>query len=265
MQQRDRAILVGASNTGKSTLASYLLAGFRTENPDARILVVDTKPRWRGTVLPNGSRPRRLYRDMVEGDTIPGAMVMQDMTDWPLCWDRDVNPSRTVIAQRIVMDWRDDSAEETAVLNFATDCIARFFATQKAKEPSLVYIDEGHDFYHNNGAPKGRSGSAIQRCYRAGREKGLASLTGFQRPTGLNIQLLTELNYCGLFRINAEDDAKRLREMGWPKNTPPPSYAQGHSFKLWRDGRPEAPRYELVPRAHGKYALAFHRDRKAAA
>jgi energy-coupling factor transporter ATP-binding protein EcfA2 len=236
----DRGILIGANGTGKSTLANYLLGEFRRDYPDGRIMVCDTKPRWRAERLADGTSPRRMYRPLAEGDSIPGAVSLQREADWPLAWDHDTNPTQTVIVQ-------DMESRPAQVVIMQTRLIERYFKTQKASRPSLLYIDEGHDFFHATSQARGAS-DIVQRCYRAGRERGLASLIGFQRPTGFNLQCLTEANYAALFRINNAADVKRLWDMGWPRDEGPPTYAEPHVFKLWREGRPEAPRFRLKVR-----------------
>lgn len=234
----DRAVLIGASGTGKSTLGRYLLSRFREDQPEgARILVLDTKPRWRGERLSDGTGTRRHYRNFVEGDYIPGAVVLQTMRDWPIAWHTDTNEVQTVIAQRI-------DGSQAANVRFQIQAAEAFFKSQRPKIPSLIYIDEGHDFFTPSATAIGGS-DIVQRSVRAGREKGLATLIGMQRPKGLNPQVLTELNKCYLFRINYQDDIKRLYEMGWPKHEPPPGYGEEHQFKLWQEGRPEAPAYRL--------------------
>lgn len=237
MHAADRGILIGANGTGKSTLAEYVLTSFRHEYPDARIAVLDTKPRWRATVLADGTSPRRLYKYLAKGDTIDGAMSCQSMRDWPMCWSRDVNPSGTVIAQRI----RGSHADN---VRFQTAFAERFFATQRASRPSLLYLDEGMDFFTSSASARGGS-DIIQRCFRAGRERNLATLIGVQRPISINLQCLTETSWCALFRINYASDVKRLYEMGWPPDVGPPAYDQPHSFRLWRNGSRTAPLYRL--------------------
>lgn len=240
----DRATIVGASGTGKSTLSNHLLKEFRADYPDARIMVCDTKPRWRGERLPDGRHARHLYKDFVKGDTISNAMVLSDPRDWSLAWHKDTNPSQTVVVQRL-------SGEDAVNLKFQLWAIRRFFYSTKASRPSLLYIDEGMDFFTVSGYPVGGS-DIIQRCYRAGREKGLTTLLGVQRPKNINMQLLTEMSYCALFRIDYEDDVKRLRDMGWPKDVPAPTYApdggETYAFRLKRSSKgPVAPAYRIVP------------------
>ena len=232
LRYRDRALLIGQTRSGKSTLAKYLLMDFQRtmsremkrgwERP--RILVVDTKPRWRGTATTSGKPTSRLYKRMVPGDILP-AVVLSDVRDWKLAWDPDLNPSGIVIAQNL-------KAEEHELVRFQVACITQFFESQYYKQPSLLYIDEGHDFFGANSTA--RYGTAIQRCFRAGAEKGMASCLGIQRPKTVNLQTLTESNVCYLFHIKFREDLKRLGEMGMPplSDSPP---AESHRFMFFRD------------------------------
>jgi hypothetical protein len=236
MRPADRGALIGANGTGKSTLAAYVLHHFRQENPHARICVFDTKPRWRAEYLSNGGSPRSYYKAFAPGDKIPGSMSLQRMRDWDLVWDPDVNPSQTVIVQNINVPHRFNVGFQTLVLE-------KFFATQRANRPSLAYLDEGMDFFTTSSSAYGSD--IVQRCFRAGREKNLATLIGAQRPKQINAQVLTETSWLSLFRINFAEDVRRLHEMGFPRNVGPPTYDQPHAFRLWREGRPVAPLYRL--------------------
>jgi len=161
LRAADRAILVGASGTGKSTLAAYLLDAWRADYPKSRIMVVDTKPRWRGTIQADGSSPKKLYSRMAKGDEIKGAVTLSSMNDWTLAWDRDVNPSQTVVVQRIQQGWKDRSATQAATVSFALACIERYYATASIKRETLLYIDEGHDFFTPNGSGWARNWANI--------------------------------------------------------------------------------------------------------
>ena len=237
LQAADRGILVGASRTGKSTLAEYLLREFRGEHPDARIIVLDTKPRWRASRLTDGTSTRRYYRDMAPGDTIANSVALTRLRDWGIAWDKDLNPTQTVVVQNL-------SLPDSLNVRFQTAVLERFFRTQAAKRPALVYLDEGHDFFGSNAAARG-STDIVQRCFRAGGEKNLATLIGVQRPKGVNLQCLTETCWCAVFRINFAEDIRRLWDMGWPKDAMPPTYDQKYAFRLWRAERPGAPLYRL--------------------
>lgn len=161
---------------------------------------------------------------MVPGDTLP-AVVMTQTSDWRLAWDPELNPTGIVICQNLDLD-------ENALIRMQVDAIQRFFATQDWRQPSLVYIDEGHDFYGSNAVA--RYGTAIQRSFRAGAEKGMASMLGMQRPKTVNLQTLTESNVCYLFHIKFKEDLKRLQEMGMPLLADTPS-TESHQFRFYRD------------------------------
>jgi hypothetical protein len=228
----DRGIIVGRAGSGKSTLAASLIEQFHQDyclgvdrERMGRILVIDTKPRWRGTKLVNGSSTRRHYRKFVRGDRLANSVVMTDEDQWGMAFDPNI-ADRLVIAQRMDLDFRD-------MIRWQVGNIDRFFATQDYRYPSLLYIDEGMDFFGPTGTA--RDGDAVQRCFRAGREKGLASLIGVQRPRAINLQCLTESNVGYFFAINFAEDVKRLREMGFPTTVPLPD--ENHKFLYFRDGK----------------------------
>lgn len=161
---------------------------------------------------------------MVPGDELP-ATILSDARDWNLAWDEDLNRSGIVIAQNL-------KAEENELVRFQVQCITKFFETQYYKQPSLLYIDEGHDFFGANSTA--RYGTAIQRCFRAGAEKGMASCLGIQRPKTVNLQTLTESNVLYLFHIKFKEDLKRLGEMGLPELSDSPP-VESHQFRFFRD------------------------------
>ncbi len=228
----DRGILVGRAGSGKSTLAASLVTQFHQDYvlgrpPDTigRVLVIDTKPRWRGDRMVTTASTRRHYKGFVKGDRLPHSVVMRNSDEWAMAFDPDIN-RRLVIAQRNDLDF-------LSLIRWQTSLIDKFYATQDFEHPSLLYIDEGMDFF----GPTGNAlySSAIQRCFRAGREKGLASLIGVQRPRTINLQCLTESNVLYLFAINFGEDMKRLREMGFPRDVPAPR--DNHKFLYFRDGK----------------------------
>lgn len=220
LRPADRATLIGASGSGKSTLARFLLNHWQERycNPRipsqrrGRLLLLDTKPRWRGTHTLTGSTPSKRYRDFVPGDTVRG-VILDRVTDWNLVWDLDLNPWQTVIAQNPELD-------EDENVRWQVEAAALFLKSQRHTRKSLGYVDEGMDFYGPSGTS--RYGNAIQRWFRVGRERGLASLLGAQRPKCINLQTLTEANKLYLFRLEYSDDVKRLTEMGYPQGSDAP-------------------------------------------
>jgi energy-coupling factor transporter ATP-binding protein EcfA2 len=214
----DRAVCIGASNCGKSTLSNHLLGAFQRQHcvgvPRARrgrVLILDDKPRFRATRAVTGKGVRARYKDFVKGDTVEG-VVLDDLTHWDLAFHPDLNPAQTVIVQNPDLD-------EGAVVSLCVGAAALFFKTQKPKHPSLLYVDEGMSFFGPSGT--GRFGNAIQRCFRAGREKKMAVILSSQRPKQISMQCLTEANVAFIFRLDFTDDMKRLQEMGFPAGADP--------------------------------------------
>ena len=223
----DRGLLIGESGTGKSTLAARIIELFRQLYlPTGRILIADTKPRWRGTTVLSGDSISKRYSKMVEGDSID-SMILDRPADWAIVWDPQVNPSRTVLMQPdLRRDYSDDAEIARQVFY-----INRFFRTLDPREPSLLYIDEGMDFFGPTGAAK--SGTIIQRCYRAGRERGLVTLMGTQRPACITQLAMSESNVKYLFALGSDDDLDTLRKRGFPRSVQP--IDDDYQFRLLRD------------------------------
>lgn len=148
------------------------------------------------------------------------------MNDWKLAWDKSFNKTGIVIAQNLDM-------EDHELIKFQTDAAYQFLKTQNWKQPSLLYVDEGHDFFGPTGMAK--EGTIIQKCYRAGAEQGMATLLGIQRPKGVNLQLLTESNVMYCFYFAFSEDMKRLREMGVPEFKIPEE--KSYEFRFYKNGK----------------------------
>lgn len=225
----DRGLLVGESGTGKSTLAKVIVQHFSKEFlPRGRILIADTKPRWRATKALGGTTPvSTRYRKMVKGDSID-SMVLDKPSDWKLVWDRDLNPSRTVIMQPPTGTYNEDREIRRQVY-----FINRFFNTLDPSEPSMLYIDEGMDFFGPTGVAK--YGSIINRCYRAGRERLLVTLMAVQRPACISQLAMTESNVKYQFMVGNEDAEMIMYKKGFPRLPP---VRQKRVFRLIRDSEP---------------------------
>ena len=173
---------------------------------------------------------------MAPGDTIDGSVAMDSLKDWGIVWDKDLNPAQVVIVQNLQLD-------EASLIAWCNVVIRKVFDTQDYKVPTLLYVDEGMDFFGENGSS--RFGDALRKCYRAGRERNLSTIVAIQRPKGVAIQLISETNLAYVFHFDYHEDLKRLWEMGWPrdvKETPP---EQSHIFMVKRVGQPLI-RYKLA-------------------
>lgn len=176
--------------------------------------------------------PKKRYKGFVKGDELDGAVILDNLRDWHLAWTKDLNKSRIVIAQRIDLDNDDQEAEK---IKWMLRVIQRFFTTQTDDVPSLLVIDEGMDFF----GPTGNAffSNIIQRCWRAGGEKGMSCMIGVQRPKTINLQMLTESDLLYLFHLAFDTDLKRLNEMGWPKGVSSPGEETKKRFIFMKDGR----------------------------
>lgn len=223
----DRGILIGETGTGKSTAAKVILQQYRRENPKGRTLIADTKPRWRATRVLGGRKPlNKRYAKMVEGDQVD-SMILDKPDDWMLIWDPKLNPSRTVIVQPDVSERYDEEAE----IQRQVRVINKFFRTLDPREPSFLYIDEGMDFFGPTGNSK--YGPIINKCYRAGRERGLATLMAVQRPRCISQFAMSESNVKLLFALGTEDDETTLYHKGFPRDAEPVD--EDYEFRLVRD------------------------------
>jgi hypothetical protein len=152
---------------------------------------------------------------------------MDDIRDWRMAFDPRNNPTGIVISQNLRL-------EDEAHVRWQVGIIRRFYNTQRATIPSLLVIDEGMDFF----GPTGNSlhGNIVQRCWRAGGERGMSCLMNVQRPKTINIQMLTESNLLYLFHLAYRADVKRLVEMGLPEGTEAPAEEDYYRFKFMKHG-----------------------------
>lgn len=218
LRRNERALIVGGVESGKSTLADALRADFtnRYRRLKVRVLIVDTKPRYRAEFLANGLSAARRYKKWAHGPVIPGSVVADTPQQMLKAFDRGVT---TVIIQ----------SESSTDLDRLMQCIKAFLRTSKANRPQLAQIDETLDWFHSNGMPRGGDDSIIQ-LGRAGRERGTAVEYCAQGTIGLNRTLVSELKRLYALRLDNEDDVKRLRKMGAPEFPPP---TEPHTFWYW--------------------------------
>jgi hypothetical protein len=228
LRDRDRAVLLGANGTGKSFLGKQLVIDYASEILDrppktkGRILVVDTKPRWRPSHTITGTSTRYRYRHFIKGDTLD-ACLLDDWANFDAAFD-PYTQNGMVVSQRLDLNASMAVAWQTAI-------IERFYRTQSGKRPGLIFIDECMDFFGPTG--NGRYSDIVQKLVRAGREKGIASLLAAQRSKTINIQVLSECNVLYLFRLNFVKDVERLYEMGFPHDVLPPT--EDRIFRVFRD------------------------------
>lgn len=221
LRERERGLVVGGVDTGKSTLMDMLGTEFvhRYARRGGRRLILDSKPRYRAAYTVHGVPATRRYRNWSHGQPLPGSMLVEDPEDLELAWKTG---ARTVIMQ-------GESVSDRARLQAGASA---FLRGSRANRPQLLQVDETMDFFHPNGAPLGGD-DAITRAVRAGRERGTGALCGTQRTKGLPATLLEEMSRLYCLRIDFKADAKRLQEMGAPPFVIP---TRPHEFMYWWKG-----------------------------
>lgn len=226
-----RGVLLGMTGTGKSTLEEKLIAQWIvTHKAKARVLILDSKPRFRAQWTYQGTPARRLYRKWEHGASLPDSVLL------PLLHPSTTQAELNGVWQRghhIAIAQGNGDITELDALQWAAD---RFFHSANAKYKQLVVVDELADYFGSSGAI--RRGNAIMRCVRSGREKGVAVLGASQRPKGIPKALLTEMTSLYLFDLAFAEDVAHVREMGLPEDVRIPSAP--HAFYFFSRANPTA-------------------------
>lgn len=232
LRRDERALLIGGTSAGKSTLEEMLILDFqrRYSRLQSRCLIADTKPRFRAEWNPNGTSTKRRYKNWSHGANIPGSVVVEDPTDMDSAWKLGY---RTIIVQ----------LPDGGGIDLQAACLAKFLRDSKANRPQLAALDEALDFFHGNGIP--RVNDASVKIARAGRERGTAALYCSQRTKGFAPTLLELMECLYCFRLDMEKDAERFEEFGVPKFQLP---QENHEFRYWtkRDRRTVYGPYQLA-------------------
>lgn len=228
INNHDRVVIAGGSESGKSTIAAgskdfafnnTILGRFHYNYKDSKILIVDSKPRFRAQYKTNGLSDKKTYASWSHGAYIPTS-IRCDLT----IEDLDLALARSNI---VICQSDDIDNEYVAVANL----INHFRNNANTSESRLVFIDEIMDFYTSNGTPKSGTGNMLIRCARAGAERNISTVIATQRLKGIPPQFFELCTRIYLFRLDYTPDYKRLQEAGAPKEFLPPLY--NHEFKLW--------------------------------
>lgn len=218
LEPGQRGVCIGQTGCGKSTLSTELVRRYLKENPTGRVLIIDSKPRYRATHKRNGLH--LFYPKWAKGDTIQGSVAVHNADS--------VMPAfrftRCVVLQSLQPNARevDDFEEE------AFSATRKLFRSSHESSPTLLYVDEYYDLI-TGGGTSGHTDRRILQVIRAGRERYMSALISTQRPRSIPLPTLTEATKYYIFTLEYEDDIDYMRKHG-PKMS---VFPHGYNFVFY--------------------------------
>ena len=225
LEPGQRGVCIGQTGCGKSTLSTELVRRFLKDYSNSRVLIVDSKPRYRATHKRNGMY--LFYPKWAKGDTINGSIAVHSADA--------VMPafrfSRCVILQSLHPNARevDDFEEE------AFDATRRLFRSSHETSPTLLYVDEYYDLITGGGL-SGNTDRRVLQVIRAGRERFMSALISTQRPRSIPLPTLTEATKYYIFTLEYLEDIEYMRKHG-PMMTQTPTGFQFVFYERLSGGR----------------------------
>jgi hypothetical protein len=205
--------------------------------PNRRLIIVDSKPRFKAERLPGGLSAKPRYKGWTLGEQVAGSVSITSEREWEMARRARIR----VVQNRIDEPPNRDFLAWTAVETFR--------AAPKEKDPVLVYVDEAMDHFRSSSPVSREYGWVWEALARNGRELGIAAMFATQRPKRISLSILEEIDYLFVFALRDTLDRKRLYEVGLPRNFIFPD--QKHTFTYWRAAEPT--------KCYGPYQLALDR------
>ena len=229
LRPSERGLLLGMTETGKSTVQDELVSHAREKWRDQLITIFDTKPRYRATRELNGLPPLFRYRrwDDGHGITIPDSVVIGPPADpWPqLRWAWGQKYQVTIFQIRS----HDD-------LPWLSRAMRAAYEHKPKGKKLLIVVDEGNHWFRGRRS----NGNIVIEILTSGRENNVGMLIGGQRPYNFSKESMESLTNLYWLHTPAEDDVKHLHHMGVPW-TAQPGGDGDHSFYFWSRKRNRAP------------------------
>lgn len=190
----------------------------QANRPDAMILVLDTKPRFRAETMPSGYQGKsrkdasKLYEGWTKGPLLPNSVAVDMNSQHPFrgLWNEN-HPGEIAIMQSDEMqDWK-------TMLH-----LTRWFIRKKTTRERLIVVDEGMDFYQRNTMGISPMNDPILHAARAGGERAIGLMFCAHRPYGIPPLLNTLTSRVTLFHLKFNKDMQYLWAMGIPEGKKPP-------------------------------------------
>ena len=193
------------------------------EKPNRRLVIFDTKPRWRAEYLVTGISSKSRYKGWRHGDVFPNSVSITTLNEWNQLKNWRTNP--VVIVQTLPGEEPDLDLQAQIAIDLYRSMVS-------SKDDLLIYLDETMDHFRPSATPVSRSGWIWQQICRNGRELGIGAIFASQRPKQIPISILEEMTFLFLFYIKDDEDIKRLYRMGFPRNYGAPERLK--EFYYWR-------------------------------
>lgn len=232
-------MIFGCTGSGKSTLNDAIIKETSRVVKDGRILIIDSKRRYRASHDLNGRKADRNYKQMRGGAYIPNSLrlpLFASARDLKQAWE--LAPGNIIIAQT-------DKEYQYPWLNAM---VMSHYEQATKKHWNLTSVDEMLALTKSRKNATGVVTTAV-----CGRERGVFLLGCSQRPRWIPTEVMSEMSSCFLFNINYEEDMKHLYELGFPRywgdmkeriQMKPPPF--DHSFWAWNGRRRALARLKLA-------------------
>jgi len=199
----ERGVCIGQTGCGKSTLSTELVKRYLVEFPKSRVLIVDSKPRYRATHKLNGWSLH--YPKWARGDTINGSIAVHYADEVMGAFSF----TRCVILQSLYPNAHEvDGFEEQAF-----ESTRKLFRSSHEDSPTLLYVDEYYDLITGGGL-SGNTDRRVLQVIRAGRERFMSALISTQRPRSIPLPTLTEATKYYVFNLEYLEDVEYMRKHG---------------------------------------------------
>lgn len=212
LKSGERGLILGMTREGKSTFAEVNINYWYETIPNADILILDSKPRFRAQWQLSGLPAKPLYREWDYGTYIPHSVVLplrDPLSEIQMAWSLKY---RVIIAQ---IPKRSDIPKLDEAIHAA-------YTKRRKGRKLFIYVDELNNFF-KIGVAGVRAGNGIIMAITSGGEKSTAFLGAAQRPRNISVEALESMTKLYWFYTPFEEDNKHLRSMDLPMNAVPPA------------------------------------------
>lgn len=213
----ERGVCIGQTGCGKSTLSTDLVRRYLKDFPNSRVVIIDSKPRYRATHRLNGWKLE--YSKWAKGDTIANSIAVYHADQIMQAF----RFSRCVILQSL----HSNADEVNKFEEQAFESARKLFRSSHDTSPTLLYIDEYYDLI--TGGTSGHTDKRILQVIRAGRERFMTALISTQRPRSIPLPTLTEATKYYIFKLEYAEDIDYMHKHGPRMN----NAAYGYNFVFY--------------------------------